>query len=157
MLGLRRMAVRSWTPRINKVASSGLRRFSSSVQAFNVLSGKVEELPRVPQGKSLSWYMCGPTVYDVAHLGHARFVFLLLFPFISCSFLRLTNPLLREFFPSLFPYLFFFDWTFVCCLMSPVLILVRSCSYLATFSGPPCRSTWFAASSSHLALDSVSV
>jgi cysteinyl-tRNA synthetase len=23
-------------------------------------------------GKQLTWYNCGPTVYDVAHMGHAR-------------------------------------------------------------------------------------
>ena len=25
-----------------------------------------------PDGRALTWYMCGPTVYDSAHLGHAR-------------------------------------------------------------------------------------
>ncbi len=24
------------------------------------------------QGRRVLWYMCGPTVYDSAHLGHAR-------------------------------------------------------------------------------------
>ena len=29
--------------------------------------------PFVPMvGKRVLWYMCGPTVYDSAHLGHAR-------------------------------------------------------------------------------------
>ena len=23
-------------------------------------------------GKSVSWYSCGPTVYDASHMGHAR-------------------------------------------------------------------------------------
>ena len=23
-------------------------------------------------GRKLTWYMCGPTVYDHSHLGHAR-------------------------------------------------------------------------------------
>lgn len=29
-------------------------------------------IPADPTGKSVSWYVCGPTVYDDAHLGHAR-------------------------------------------------------------------------------------
>lgn len=24
------------------------------------------------EGKKVLWYTCGPTVYDVAHMGHAR-------------------------------------------------------------------------------------
>ncbi|WPH03873.1 Hypothetical protein R9X50_00675600 [Acrodontium crateriforme] len=28
--------------------------------------------PRDPSGEKVSWYACGPTVYDDAHLGHAR-------------------------------------------------------------------------------------
>lgn len=35
-----------------------------------------EKVPFVPingvDSKSISWYTCGPTVYDVSHLGHAR-------------------------------------------------------------------------------------
>ena len=31
------------------------------------------KVPFVPiDGKKVSWYACGPTVYDDAHLGHAR-------------------------------------------------------------------------------------
>ena len=31
------------------------------------------KVPLLPmQGKRLLWYMCGPTVYDSAHMGHAR-------------------------------------------------------------------------------------
>jgi len=25
------------------------------------------------KGKRVLWYMCGPTVYDLSHLGHARY------------------------------------------------------------------------------------
>lgn len=28
--------------------------------------------PQDPEGKKVTWYSCGPTVYDDAHLGHAR-------------------------------------------------------------------------------------
>ncbi|XP_072171919.1 cysteine--tRNA ligase, cytoplasmic-like [Diadema setosum] len=38
---------------------------------FNSLTRQKE--PFVPQdGKRVSWYSCGPTVYDAAHMGHAR-------------------------------------------------------------------------------------
>ena len=37
----------------------------------NTLSGtKVEFRPR--EGNTIRWYICGPTVYDSSHLGHAR-------------------------------------------------------------------------------------
>ncbi|BET01110.1 unnamed protein product [Nesidiocoris tenuis] len=36
-------------------------------------SFKKEKIPFVPRnGKHVSWYSCGPTVYDVSHMGHAR-------------------------------------------------------------------------------------
>lgn len=29
----------------------------------------------IPQdGKKVTWYCCGPTVYDASHMGHARWV-----------------------------------------------------------------------------------
>ena len=37
----------------------------------NSLTGNKEPLV-VPYGQPLTWYSCGPTVYDAAHLGHAR-------------------------------------------------------------------------------------
>jgi cysteinyl-tRNA synthetase len=41
-------------------------------RALNSLSGRLEPLiPSLPHN-TLSWYSCGPTVYDHAHLGHAR-------------------------------------------------------------------------------------
>ena len=29
-------------------------------------------MPLDPEGRKVTWYACGPTVYDDAHLGHAR-------------------------------------------------------------------------------------
>lgn len=29
-------------------------------------------MPIDPGGKKVTWYCCGPTVYDAGHLGHAR-------------------------------------------------------------------------------------
>lgn len=41
------------------------------VKIFNTISGKKEPLKSKVAGK-ISLFVCGPTVYDVAHLGHAR-------------------------------------------------------------------------------------
>ena len=38
---------------------------------FNTLSKKQEEFKPLQEGK-VKMYVCGPTVYDKAHLGHAR-------------------------------------------------------------------------------------
>lgn len=43
----------------------------TSLKIFNTLSGKKEDFHPLIPGKVL-YYSCGPTVYDVSHLGHAR-------------------------------------------------------------------------------------
>lgn len=40
------------------------------MQVHNSLTGKKEPLI-VARSDAVSWYSCGPTVYDHAHLGHA--------------------------------------------------------------------------------------
>jgi len=43
----------------------------NKIHVFNTLSGKKEEF--IPlQGNTVKMYACGPTVYDLSHLGHAR-------------------------------------------------------------------------------------
>ncbi|KAI2793839.1 putative cysteine--tRNA ligase [Penicillium oxalicum] len=43
------------------------------LQVWNSLTkSKTPFVPLDPSGKKVSWYACGPTVYDDAHLGHAR-------------------------------------------------------------------------------------
>ena len=43
------------------------------MKLFNTLSGKKEEFHFMPGKKNeIGMYVCGPTVYDVGHLGHAR-------------------------------------------------------------------------------------
>ena len=37
----------------------------------NSLTGKLEPF-RPAHGNQVLWYTCGPTVYDVCHMGHAR-------------------------------------------------------------------------------------
>jgi cysteinyl-tRNA synthetase len=41
------------------------------MKLYNTLSGTKEEIER-PTGRPLHIFVCGPTVYDVAHIGHAR-------------------------------------------------------------------------------------
>ncbi len=43
----------------------------SPLKIFNTLSAKKEEFQSITPGKVLM-YACGPTVYDLSHLGHAR-------------------------------------------------------------------------------------
>ncbi|KAL4917982.1 tRNA synthetases class I (C) catalytic domain-containing protein [Aspergillus aurantiobrunneus] len=44
-----------------------------SLKVYNSLTkSKTPFIPIDPQGKKVTWYACGPTVYDDAHLGHAR-------------------------------------------------------------------------------------
>ncbi len=42
-----------------------------SIKVFNTLSGKLEELKPL-KDKLIRVYVCGPTVYDYMHIGHAR-------------------------------------------------------------------------------------
>lgn len=44
-----------------------------SIKIHNSLTkSKKPFVPLDPRGKKVTWYACGPTVYDDAHLGHAR-------------------------------------------------------------------------------------
>lgn len=44
-----------------------------SLKVYNSLTkSKTPFIPIDPQGHKVAWYACGPTVYDDAHLGHAR-------------------------------------------------------------------------------------
>ena len=42
------------------------------IRIFNTLSGKIEPLPHLSRNKPLRIFVCGPTVYDSSHIGHAR-------------------------------------------------------------------------------------
>ncbi|PGH09417.1 cysteine-tRNA ligase [Polytolypa hystricis UAMH7299] len=43
------------------------------LKIYNSLTrSKVPFVPLDPNGRKVTWYACGPTVYDDAHLGHAR-------------------------------------------------------------------------------------
>ena len=43
----------------------------SQIKVINSLTNKKDTLIPI-ENKKLKWYLCGPTVYDSAHLGHAR-------------------------------------------------------------------------------------
>jgi cysteinyl-tRNA synthetase len=46
---------------------------ASKLKVWNSLTrSKNDFVPIDPEGKVVKWYSCGPTVYDDAHLGHAR-------------------------------------------------------------------------------------
>ncbi len=44
-----------------------------SLKIYNTLKGRKEEFVPINEGK-VSMYVCGPTVYDTSHIGHARSV-----------------------------------------------------------------------------------
>ena len=41
------------------------------MKLLNTLSGQKEELQKPPHGR-INLFVCGPTVYDASHIGHAR-------------------------------------------------------------------------------------
>ncbi|KKK23853.1 hypothetical protein AOCH_004522 [Aspergillus ochraceoroseus] len=56
-------------PTLQAEAQSGL----PALKIFNSLTrSKNSFVPIDPAGKKVTWYSCGPTVYDDSHLGHAR-------------------------------------------------------------------------------------
>lgn len=54
-----------------RAASSSPGRTAAQPNVWNTVSGCLDSLPD-PSTGVLKWYSCGPTVYDSAHLGHAR-------------------------------------------------------------------------------------
>lgn len=58
-----------WTSPAPASASSD----TPKLQIYNSLTrSKNEFFPIDVRGKKVTWYCCGPTVYDAGHLGHAR-------------------------------------------------------------------------------------
>ncbi len=48
---------------------------ASGIKIFNSLTHEKDEfVPIDPHGRHITWYTCGPTVYDMSHMGHARYV-----------------------------------------------------------------------------------
>jgi cysteinyl-tRNA synthetase len=60
---------RDWTPPagVDQQGPGALMLYNS------LLDEKVPFVPQAgPASKQITWYTCGPTVYDSAHMGHAR-------------------------------------------------------------------------------------
>ena len=56
-----------WIP---PAAPEGARSRMTPIVANTLTDKKVELVPK--DGNTIRWYICGPTVYDSSHLGHAR-------------------------------------------------------------------------------------
>ena len=63
------------------------------MKIFNTLSGKKEVFEPIEDNK-IRMYICGMTVYDDTHIGHARTF--LSFDLIAVSYTHLTLPTNRE-------------------------------------------------------------
>jgi cysteinyl-tRNA synthetase len=42
------------------------------MKLYNTLSRSKEEFPKPREQQKIRLFVCGPTVYDYAHIGHAR-------------------------------------------------------------------------------------
>jgi cysteinyl-tRNA synthetase len=59
----------AWTPPEPLAADIKIPK----LRIYNSLTrSKVDFVPSDREGKAVTWYTCGPTVYDHSHLGHAR-------------------------------------------------------------------------------------
>ncbi|KAL1297761.1 hypothetical protein AAFC00_006298 [Neodothiora populina] len=64
-------AMPAWTP--PPAPSEAAKAKLPPLAIYNSLTrGKTPFVPLDPNAESVTWYACGPTVYDDAHLGHAR-------------------------------------------------------------------------------------
>jgi cysteinyl-tRNA synthetase len=71
---------------------------------FNSLTSKIE--PFIPQeGRVVRWYICGPTVYDSAHLGHAMYVLIIIITHLTYIFRTyITFDIIRRILEDYFNY-----------------------------------------------------
>ena len=62
---------RLWTM---PTAASSLGNLFDTTYPLKVMNSLTRsKTPFIPiNGRRVLWYMCGPTVYDAAHMGHAR-------------------------------------------------------------------------------------
>jgi cysteinyl-tRNA synthetase len=83
---------RPWTSSAKLVGiESGMwkaRFFASTIVGDEV--SHVFKVPFMPnKGRAVTWYTCGPTVYDLSHLGHARWVWKQ--PRFFCAFRKVPH------------------------------------------------------------------
>ena len=61
----------------NKIITKQLNKYDDNLKIYNTLSGK-KDLFKPIKGKKVNLFVCGPTVYDYSHIGHARtYIFLI--------------------------------------------------------------------------------
>ncbi|KAF2153384.1 hypothetical protein K461DRAFT_278198 [Myriangium duriaei CBS 260.36] len=61
----------TWTP--PPEPAPAVKERLPKLSIYNTLTrSKTPFVPVDPEGKKVTWYACGPTVYDDSHLGHAR-------------------------------------------------------------------------------------
>lgn len=62
-----------WINPINEHISKNIPFYRTGLKVKNSLSpNENKEFATLDGSKNVKWYMCGPTVYDLSHLGHAR-------------------------------------------------------------------------------------
>jgi cysteinyl-tRNA synthetase len=61
-----------WINPLPSLISSNKPLYRTGLKVNNSLCNEKVEFITKNGDKNLTWYMCGPTVYDSAHLGHAR-------------------------------------------------------------------------------------
>jgi cysteinyl-tRNA synthetase len=67
------MDVNDWVDPIKKLDKNGKENiFRTGLKITNSVTGEKNEFITLNGDNIVRWYMCGPTVYDSAHLGHAR-------------------------------------------------------------------------------------
>jgi hypothetical protein len=70
------MAVSEVSSRSQPLWKSPIKQFGVSLPPLSIYNSLTQKktpfIPIDPTGKKVTWYCCGPTVYDAGHLGHAR-------------------------------------------------------------------------------------
>lgn len=62
----------SWKNPLTELEEKKLPVYKTGLKVINSLTGNKDEFITMDGSRRIKWYMCGPTVYDSAHLGHAR-------------------------------------------------------------------------------------
>lgn len=58
---------------VESAEADAAQQASSGLQLYNTMTRQKEAfVPRTDQGNKVSMYVCGVTVYDLSHIGHAR-------------------------------------------------------------------------------------
>ena len=61
-----------WRNPLKELTEKNVLSYRPGLKILNSLTGNKDEFITQNGGRTVTWYMCGPTVYDYSHLGHAR-------------------------------------------------------------------------------------